>query len=117
MANQRNCAPPNAFDREYTRNLGFGAVRYLAAGNSGALITFDGGKLKPMSFDELQDPETKKTKVRMVDVESEGFLVALSYMIRFKEEDLENMALMTKMQRLGGYTEQQFHGRFSYLVK
>eukprot|EP01028_Stygiella_incarcerata_P007261 TRINITY_DN3000_c0_g1_i1.p1 TRINITY_DN3000_c0_g1~~TRINITY_DN3000_c0_g1_i1.p1 ORF type:complete len:431 (+),score=156.62 TRINITY_DN3000_c0_g1_i1:162-1454(+) len=83
------CAPPNAFDREYTRDLGYGAVKYLASGESGALVTYVGGSLKPMSFDELRDPATGKTRVRMVDIESESYEVATHYMIRLEKKDFD----------------------------
>ena len=37
------CAKPVPFDVEYTRTLGYGAVRYLLRGGSGALIALTGG--------------------------------------------------------------------------
>lgn len=63
------CAPPNAFDREYTRDLGFGAVKFLLDQNKpenmkhGALITMQGENLVPMSFEDLKDPTDRKSVV------------------------------------------------------
>ena len=39
------CAKPVAFDVEYTRTLGYGAVRYLLGGGSGAMVALRGGKV------------------------------------------------------------------------
>jgi len=110
------CAPPNAFDREYTRDLGYGAVKFLLGGGSGALITVQGATVVPMSFEELKDPKTGKTRVRHVDVESEGFEVAVKYMIRLTKKDFEdsNLALMAKNSNS---TPEQLKSEFEYLVQ
>ena len=84
------CADPISFDAEYCRDLGFSAVRFLIGGGSGAMVTIQGGRLVPIPFDELREPETGKTKVRLVDVNSEAFRVARAYMIRLKKEDFED---------------------------
>jgi 6-phosphofructokinase len=42
------CARPTPFDIEYTRTLGYGAVRYLLGGGSGALIAITGGRVTPV---------------------------------------------------------------------
>ena len=44
------CAKPLPFDAEYTRTLGYGAVRYLLSGGSGALIAIAGGRVTPVDF-------------------------------------------------------------------
>ncbi|HTT77810.1 MAG TPA: 6-phosphofructokinase, partial [Candidatus Binataceae bacterium] len=62
------CAKPVPFDTEYTRTLGYGAVRYLLGGGSGALIAITGGRVTPVELQELTDPETGRIRVRMVDV-------------------------------------------------
>src|SRR5579875_1780955 len=45
---EMRCAKPVPFDVEYTRTLGYGAVRYLLAGGSGALIAITGGRVTPV---------------------------------------------------------------------
>ncbi len=50
------CARPVAFDLEYTRTLGYGAVRYLLGGGSGSLVALSGGHVVPVSLEELQGP-------------------------------------------------------------
>ncbi len=45
------CADPIPFDAEYTRNLGYGAVKFLlspAAEKYGVIITFVGGNMVPL---------------------------------------------------------------------
>ena len=78
------CAPPIPFDCEYVRDLGWGAVNYLLSPDygGGAIISIDGGHLRPLPFSEMMDPQTGRTRVRMVDVESESYRVAREYMIR-----------------------------------
>jgi 6-phosphofructokinase 1 len=82
------CAKPVPFDVEYTRTLGYGAVRYLLRGGSGALIALSGGRVTPVTLTDLQDPATGRVRVRMVDVTTEGYEVARSYMIRLEPSDL-----------------------------
>ncbi len=80
------CADPIPFDAEYCRELGYGAVRFLVGGGTGAMVSVQGGRLVPIPFDELRDPATGKTRVRLVDTDSEGFQVARAYMIRAEVE-------------------------------
>jgi 6-phosphofructokinase len=87
------CAKPLPFDVEYARTLGYGAVRYLLSGGSGALIAITGGRVTPVSLDILLDPETGRLQVRMVDTSTESYRVARSYMIRLEPEDLEEPSL------------------------
>jgi 6-phosphofructokinase 1 len=82
------CAKPVPFDVEYTRTLGYGAVRYLLRGGSGALIALSGGRVTPVTLADLQDPQTGRVRVRMVDVTTEAYEVARSYMIRLEPIDL-----------------------------
>lgn len=87
------CAKPVPFDVEYTRTLGYGAVRYLLGGGSGALIALSGGRVVPVQLSDLTDPATQRVRVRMVDVTTESYEVARQYMIRLEREDLEEPQL------------------------
>jgi len=44
------CGYPGAFDRDYTRDLGVGAVRTLLAGSSSVLITRQAHRIVPVPF-------------------------------------------------------------------
>ena len=50
------CAKPVPFDADYTRTLGYGAVRYLLGGGSGALIAITGGRVTPVDLADLLIP-------------------------------------------------------------
>lgn len=109
-------ADPIPFDIEYTRNLGYGAVRFLLHGGTAAMIVFDEGRLRPVSFVEMVDHATGKTKVRLVDINSEDYRVGRKYMIRLEKEDFsrKNVSKLAKTARLN---LQDFKNRFSYLVE
>ncbi len=94
------CARPVPFDLDYTRTLGYGAVRYLLSGESGSLIALSGGRLHPVRLDELVDPSTGRIRTRLVDVHAEAYAVARDYMVRLTPEDLEP----TNLERLAGET-------------
>jgi len=87
------CAKPVAFDVEYTRTLGYGAVRYLLGGGSGALIALSGGRVTPLTLADLQDPATGRVRIRRVDVTTESYQVARSYMSRLVPADLDEPRL------------------------
>ena len=94
------CAKPLPFDVEYTRTLGYGAVRYLLNGGSGALIAITGGHVTPVTLEELCDPATGRIRVRMVDTRAEAYQVARSYMIRLEPYDFEE----PQLSRLAAHT-------------
>lgn len=105
------CAKPVAFDVEYTRTLGYGAVRYLLAGGSGALIAITGGRVIPVNLDELIDPATGRVRVRLVDTSTESYRVARSYMIRLEPDDLEEPTL-SQLSVHTNMTADAFRARF-----
>jgi len=105
------CAKPLPFDAEYTRTLGYGAVRYLLGGGSGALIAITGGRVTPVNLDELIDAETGRVRVRVVDTSTESYRVARSYMIRLEPDDLEEPTL-SQLSVHTNLTPDAFRARF-----
>jgi 6-phosphofructokinase 1 len=98
------CAKPLPFDVDYTRTLGFGAVRYLVDGGSGALIALSGGRLHPVSLEELIDPATGRIRTRQVDLTTEAYRVARDYMVYFEPADFsdpEKLAALAAQTKLG----------------
>jgi 6-phosphofructokinase 1 len=87
------CHRPISSDREYTRYLGYSAVKFLVGGGSGAMIMLKDGKSLPIKFTDLMDPKTGKTKIRTVDTDSDDYHMARRYMIRLEKEDFEGEAL------------------------
>jgi 6-phosphofructokinase len=110
------CAKPVPFDVEYTRNLGYGAVRYLVNGGSGALIALRGGKVEPLLLSDLIDPATGRIRVRKVDTGTEAYEVARNYMIRLEPGDLTEPAL-SKLAAVVKLSPAAFAERFGPMVR
>ncbi|HRV97536.1 MAG TPA: diphosphate--fructose-6-phosphate 1-phosphotransferase [Aminobacteriaceae bacterium] len=110
------CAPPNAFDIEYTRNLGYGAFEFLRDGGTNALITIQNNQIVPIPFDQIIDPVTKKTRIRMVNTQSIQYRIARQYMIRLEKKDFnpgiefERLAVAAKMP------PDEFRKQFQYVT-
>jgi 6-phosphofructokinase 1 len=114
------CADPNPFDGEYTRDLGYAAVKFLrseAAGKFGAIISFVEGRMQPLPFQEMINPATKRMKTRKVDVGGEGYECARRYMIRLEKRDFADERQLEKIAAAGGMSTEQFRKRFAYLVE
>jgi 6-phosphofructokinase 1 len=109
-------ADPIPYDIEYTRDLGYGAVRFLLSGGTGAMITLDEGRLRPVSFVEMVDTATGKTKVRLVDIKAEAYEVGRKYMIRLEKEDFAAGSVEV-LAKTAGMSVPDFMKRFSYLAE
>ena len=109
------CAAPIAFDAAYCRDLGHSAIRFLQSGGSGAMVSIQDGRMAPISFHDIREPGTGKTRVRMVDIESESYRVAREYMIRLKGEDFKNQDHVEKLASAANMTAKEFLDRFGYL--
>ena len=109
------CNKPVPFDAEYTRNLGFGGVKFLLEGGSSAMIIYSGGKLTPIPFKDMLDPATGKTRLRLVDIESEAYNIGRRYMIRLEKADFEGERL-ERLAKTANLQPEEFKKRFSYLV-
>src|SRR5258707_14299914 len=94
------CADPIPFDAEYTRDLGYGAVKFLLSPESekyGAIISFVNGKMNPLPFENMLDPQTKRMQVRRVNVDGEAYECACAYMTRLERQDFEETKQLTKL--------------------
>lgn len=110
------CAPPNAFDIEYTRDLGFAAFEFLKNNGTDALITIQNNKIVPIPFEGILDMRTKKTQVRMVNVNSVQYRIAREFMIRLEKDDLYSQADLKKMALTINVDPDDFVKRFAYLL-
>ena len=108
-------ANPIPFDVEYTRNLGYGAVRYLLKGGTASMITVFENSIRPIPFVELIDYSTGKTKIRKVDIDTETYEVARNYMIRLEPEDFQGESL-NHLAKVAKMEPEQFKARFEYVV-
>lgn len=107
-------ADPIPYDIEYTRNLGYGAIRYLLKGGSGATITVYEGHIRAVPFVEMLDNHGR-VKIRKVDVTSEVYEVARKYMIRLEKEDFEGERL-ERLSAFLGMKPEDFRERFGSVL-
>jgi len=95
--------------------LGYGAVKFLLsqdAGKFGAIVSFEDGKLIPLPFEKMLDPQTNRMQVRRVNVDGEAYECACHYMIRLERADFENVEQLRKLAKTASMTPEQFKGRF-----
>jgi ATP-dependent phosphofructokinase / diphosphate-dependent phosphofructokinase len=120
-------AQPLAFDCEYVRSLGYGAIDFLLSHQSesekptGALVCLVDGKLQYLDFADLLDKKTGKSRVRVVDVEKPSYKIAREYMIRLEKEDLEDPEKLRLLAKAASSNEKscspdEFRSRFQHLV-
>jgi len=109
------CHPPISYDREYTRYLGYSAVKFLVSGGTGAMIMLKDGKSLPIKFSDLLDPKTKKTRIRTVDITADDYHMARRYMIRLEKNDMEGEAL-EKLAATAKLSPEAFKKKFMVAV-
>jgi 6-phosphofructokinase 1 len=110
------CADPVPLDMEYTRDLGYCAAKYLLAGGNAAVISMQGGTFVPVPFDALLDPDTGRTRVRLVDTASTRYAIARRYMIRLRRDDFEDPHTLAKLATSVRLSESEFRRQFEHLV-
>lgn len=77
------------------------------------MVSIQNGRFTPIPFTHMVDSSTGRTKVRMVDVESQSYQIARQYMIRLTEDDLKNPDLLGRYAALSGLSIEVFKERFS----
>jgi 6-phosphofructokinase 1 len=110
------CAKPVPFDVDYTRRLGFGAVRYLVDGGSGALVALSGGRVTPLTLEDLLDPSTGRIRTRQVDLTTEAYRVARDYMVRLEPADFSDPARVARLAEQTNLGPGEFRGQFEYVA-
>jgi ATP-dependent phosphofructokinase / diphosphate-dependent phosphofructokinase len=110
------CADPIPFDMEYTRDLGYCAARHVIEGGTEALVSIQRGRFVPVPFAQIMDPVTGRMRVRMVDIASDRYKIARTYMLRLKAEDLEDRVELAHLAHAANMSAAEFKKRFGYLV-
>ena len=105
------CTAPIAYDIDYARNLGYEAMQFLMRGESGALITIQDNKAVPLRFEDIRDPETGKTYVRKVNINSVHYRIARGFMTRLEKGDLDDAGVANAFRM----SPEEFKNRYSYL--
>ena len=73
-----------------------------------------GGKVVPVTLEELTDPRTGRIRVRLVDIATESYEVARQYMIRLEPDDLREPEL-SRLSAKTNLTPEAFAQRFGRL--
>ena len=80
------------------------------------MVSIQGGRMTPIRFTDIREPETGKTRVRMVNIDSEGYRVAREYMIRLELRDFAEPAWIEKLAQAANTTADDFKSRFEKLA-
>jgi 6-phosphofructokinase 1 len=110
------CADPIPDDMEYCRDLGYCAARYIIEGGTGAMVCIQAGSFRAIPFGDLLDPVTARMRVRMVDVESDRYKIARTYMIRLRREDFDSPLDLARLAGATRLTPEQFRAEFAHVV-
>jgi 6-phosphofructokinase 1 len=117
------CASPIPFDIDYTRTLGYGAIRFLLGDHadkrtrSGGLVCIDDGRLRVLAFGDILDPATGRVRIRMVDVASEHYRVAREYMIRLRRRDFQDEGILAGLAGAARMEVGEFVNRFGPIIE
>ncbi len=65
----------------------------------------------------MKDPATGRPRVRMVDIDSDRYRIARSFMLRLRREDFENPETMAQFCAVAHLTPERFREEFYHLVK
>jgi len=106
------CADPIPYDMEYTRDLGYCAARYILSGGHAAMVSMQEGRFVPVPFNKMMDPETGRTRVRLVDVNSARYGIARRYMIRMRRDDFTNPLELERLAKTANMSVEDFRERF-----
>jgi 6-phosphofructokinase 1 len=107
------CGYPTAFDRDYTRDLGVGAVQTLLAGGSSVLITRQAHRIVPVPFSEILDPRTGRARVRGVDTRSDHYRNALALQERVTADDLADPERLNAIAKAAKLSPEQARARYA----
>ncbi|HEY3417280.1 MAG TPA: diphosphate--fructose-6-phosphate 1-phosphotransferase [Armatimonadota bacterium] len=112
------CADPISFDIEYTQQLGWGAVRYLLHPveegwtNTGAMISVQSGEVIPIPFSDILDPDTGRTSVRRMNLHSDTYRCARTYMTRLERGDFRSKERVAELAAAAGMNADDFRAQY-----
>lgn len=111
-------ADPTPFDMGYTRMLGYFAIQLLLNGNkSSVMVSVKDGNLHPIDFHDMIDPQTNRTRTRIVNLDSDVYRVARAYMIRLEKADFENSQTLERLAVEAKISAAEFRERFSHCAQ
>ena len=72
------------------------------------MVSIVNGRFTPLPFKEMLDPATGRTRVRMVDIESESYKIARAYMARLEPDDFTNQEALAQYAHVLNISPDQF---------
>ena len=93
------------------------AARYLLDGGDQALISIQRAQFVPVKFDTIMDKTTGRMKVRMVDVASDNFKIARSFMDRLDAQDFADETKLAKLAKAANMSPADFAKAFAHVTK
>lgn len=111
------CADPIPYDMEYARDLGYSAAKYLIEGGNAAMVSMSQSAFRAVPFDSIMDRTTGRVRVRMVDIQSDRYMIARRYMLRLRRDDFDDPSELAKLGSVLGLSLEQFQEQFAYLVE
>ena len=76
----------------------------------------EGGDLSAMPFEDMRDPESGRTRIRVVDIESQYYGVARKYMTRLEKHDLADESMVNKLAKSANLTSDEVRREFASIV-
>ena len=64
----------------------------------------------------MKDPKTGRTRIRVVDIESQYYGVARKYMIRLEKHDLADENMVNKLAQASNMTADQVKREFASII-
>lgn len=109
-------ADPTPHDMAYCRALGYYSVRMLTdptrEGKGGAMVALVNGNFLPLEFDQMINPETNRIRTRLVDINSDEYMVGRAFMLRLERADLENPAMLAKLALAAHMSPAEYKERY-----
>jgi 6-phosphofructokinase 1 len=110
------CNKPTAYDRDYTRDLGAGAVFALLDGKGDVLVTRQAERIVLVPFAELMDARTGRTRVRDVDTSHDWYRGARALQERVEREDLDDPARLAALAKAARLSPEEAKRRYAPLT-
>jgi 6-phosphofructokinase 1 len=108
-------ADPTPYDMAYCRALGYHSIRLFTDESrpaTGVMVAMVNGNLTPIDFADIINPDTNRTQIRLVDIESDEYAVGRAYQIRLERADLENPVTLAKLAAAAHMSPADFQDRY-----
>ncbi len=106
-------ADPSPFDMAYCRSLGYYSIQLMRQEDlKPAMVTIVNGNVRPIDLHDIIDPDTNRTRTRVVDVRSDSYRVARAYQIRLETSDLDNPDLLRRLAAEAQLSPEQFREEY-----